>query len=67
MIDFPYLFNEVCQIEMPSLPEIEEIESRPINLDLQDKPLLLTDNIPSRLSFTTSHVKSHPLLKSFGF
>ena len=60
-IDFPYLFNEVCQIQMPTLSKIEEIESRPLTLDLQDKPLINTYlQTPHRLSFTKTGVISNP-------
>jgi hypothetical protein len=33
-IDFPYLFNEVSQIQFPTLPRIQEIENSPLYLDL---------------------------------
>jgi hypothetical protein len=46
-IDFPYLFTEVSQIQFPSLARIQEIESIPLNLDLQQKPPMLTNQTPS--------------------
>lgn len=57
-IDFPLLFNEVCQVQVPNLPKIEEIDSRPINMDLQDKPLLTSNFINPRLSFSDTKVIS---------
>lgn len=60
-IDFPLLFNDVCQVQMPSLPRIEEIDARPLNLDLQDKPLLISDCIKPRLSFCSKNVVGFPL------
>jgi hypothetical protein len=62
-IDFPFLFNDVCQIQVPNLPRIEEIDSRPLSLDLQDKPLLSSNQITPRLSFSDKGVVSHPLAK----
>lgn len=60
-IDFPLLFNEVCQVQIPNLPKIEEIESRPMNLDLQDKPLLTSYSANPRLSFSNTGVSNYSL------
>lgn len=57
-IDFPFLFNDVCQVQIPNISKIEEIDTRPLNLDLQDKPLLLKNQITPRLTFTNQGVTS---------
>ena len=57
-IDFPLLFNDVCQVQVPSMAKIEDIESRPLKLDLQDKPLLISNNTPPILSFTSTGVNN---------
>lgn len=64
-IDFPYLFNEVCQIQMPNLPKIIELDSMPVNLDLRDKPLLTSDFMSPRLSFTSTGVSSSNLTRTY--
>lgn len=60
-IDFPYLFNDVCQIQIPTLPKIEEIDSRPLSLDLRDKPMMSSNQINPRLLFSNKEVISYPL------
>ena len=37
VIHFPFLFNDVCQVQVPTLSKIEEIDTRPLSLHLQDK------------------------------
>jgi hypothetical protein len=63
-IDFPYLFNEVSQIQFPSLAQISEIDSTPLNLDLRTKPLLTSSRLPPRLSFIDDKVISQPQQRS---
>lgn len=58
IIDFPILFNDVCQIQVPNMAKIEEIDSRPLDLDLQDKPLLIPNYTSPRLSFTNNRVNN---------
>lgn len=60
-IDFPFLFNDVCQVQIPTLSKIEEIDTRPLDLDLQDKPLLLKEQMIPKLTFTSQGVSNRRL------
>ena len=58
VIHFPFLFNDVCQVQVPTLSKIEEIDARPLSLDLQDKPLLLKNQMFPQLTFNSQGVSS---------
>ena len=45
VIHFPFLFNDVCQVQVPTLSKIEEIDTRPLSLHLQENPLLLENQM----------------------
>ncbi|XP_055810831.1 uncharacterized protein LOC129880696 [Solanum dulcamara] len=55
-IDYPHLFEEVSQIQMPNITQIQEIEDTPLDLDLQSKSLYNQQNSTSRLSFEETRV-----------
>jgi hypothetical protein len=60
IIEYPYLFNDVSQVQFPSLPQIMEIDQTPLNLDLSHKPLLTSSSHLPRLSFQDNRVISSP-------